>query len=165
MKKLTILLFFVSWTYLGITQEEIQPKKERLDFAKMYFEIGGTFLPSFTGSYLANNEIRTFENPSSAIQYLNWGGFHFWGHGEFYVTFPLAYHPLQEEKQERASEIFHSVVSGFRYYPWVYREKKLIPYIGGNWSALEFKQTFTPEINQPSSVSYTHLTLPTICSV
>lgn len=150
MKKQILLILLVLGTHGLFAQEKSnQKEKQRLDFAKMYFEIGGTFLPSFTGKTLNNNVIESFENPASGIQYLNWGGFHFWGHGEFYVTFPLNYVPFQ--KQEGASsEIFHSVATGFRYYPWVYREKKIIPYLGANWSALEFKQIISPEEEQPT---------------
>ncbi|MEN0049371.1 MAG: hypothetical protein AAF806_20090 [Bacteroidota bacterium] len=150
MKKFIFLIYYLTFTIIGLAQKEspTPPAKERLDFAKMYFEVGSIFLPSFQGKYLSDDNIESFKNPASAIQYLNWGGFHFWGHGEFYVSFPLAYSPLRVN-EERASEILHSVVSGFRYYPWVYQERKIIPYIGGNWSASQFKQAFTPEIDQP----------------
>ncbi len=136
-----ILMILWSCSFGLLAQKETLPQnKERLDYAKMYFELGGTFLPSFDGKYLNNNEVATFENSASAIQYLNWGGFHFWGHGEFYVSFPLNYQPFTKN-EETNSEISHSVVTGVRYYPWVYREKRIIPYVGANWSALGFKQT------------------------
>jgi len=143
MKKI-ILLIAMIWSFNLFAQE-----KERLDFAKMYFELGSTFLPGFTGKVLDNNEISNFENSASTIQYLNWGGFHFWGHGEFYVSFPLRYMPFKKN-EATSSEIFHSVVSGFRYYPWVYREKRIIPYIGTNWSAFQFRQKINGTDEQPS---------------
>lgn len=151
MRNLILSVFYLTLTVTVLAQKDSLKTKERLDFAKMYFETGASFLPPFQGKYLSNNGIESFENTASAIHYLNWGGFHFWGHGEFYVSIPLAYYPLGENS-ERASEFFHSVVSGFKYYPWVYQKKKLIPYIGGNWSALDFKQTFNPEIDQPTLV-------------
>lgn len=143
MKRQVILLCVLIWC-LNLAAQE----KERLDFAKMYFEVGGTFLPKFTGKVLNNNEVSSFENPASVIQYLNWGGFHFWGHGEFYVSFPLQYLPFKKN-ETISSELSHSVVSGFRYYPSVYREKRLTPYIGANWSALQFKQKVNANDIQP----------------
>lgn len=150
MRKLGILLFFLIGTiHLCAQEASLLPEKQRLDFAKMYFEIGATFLPSFDGKIANNDKIQTFTNPASAIPYLNWGGFHFWGHGEFYVSFPLSYQTFKKEAIN-TSEISHSVATGFRYYPKVYREKSIIPYVGLNWSALEFKQTINVEEEQPS---------------
>jgi len=143
MKRQTVLLLLMISSFNLFAQ-----KKERLDFAKMYFEVGGTFLPSFTGQSLNNNAVKSFENSASAIQYLNWGGFHFWGHGEFYVSFPLNYKPF-EKNEEASSEIFHSVVSGFRFYPLVYKEKRITPYLGMNWSALTFQQNINDTGESP----------------
>lgn len=145
------MLFFAICS-IGLTAQTNQisqnengkQKKERLDFAKNYFELGGSFLPSFEGKVLIDDELSSFENSAAAIQYLNWGGFHFWGHGEFYVTIPLSYNPFQKN-EEMGSKILHSVVTGARFYPWTYREKRITPYVGMNWSALDFKQEIKDE--------------------
>jgi len=146
---IVILLLFFGF-HVGLSQIDSlsSNKKERLDFAKMYLEVGKTFMPSFTGKVLGDDGIDDFNNSMSGTQYLNWGGFHFWGHGEFYVSFPLSYFPFEENKQP-SSEIIHSVVTGYRYYPRVYREKKIIPYTGINWSAIGFKQIINEETEQP----------------
>lgn len=148
MKKQITWLFCILYTVNVLAQSDtLGNENKRLDFAKMYFEMGGTFLPSFTGLFSQNNEISSFENPASVIQYLNWGGFHFWGHGEFYVTIPLAYRPFSKN-EEASSEMFHSVVTGARFFPWAYRENKIRPYVGMNWSALDFQQKITSQEEQ-----------------
>ncbi|NVK52204.1 MAG: hypothetical protein HWD85_04660 [Flavobacteriaceae bacterium] len=122
-------------------------KKERLDFAKMYFEIGGTYLPSFTGKQLENNTITAFDHSATLNPYLTWGGFHFWGHTEFYVTFPLSQLRLNEDNGT-SHELNHSVATGVRIYPWAMEERKIRPYIGANWGALDFRQILEPDKNK-----------------
>ncbi|MCR6643028.1 MAG: hypothetical protein NVV82_29565 [Sporocytophaga sp.] len=140
MKRKILITFFTFLSFWGYTQNDsVKTKKERLDFARTYFEIGGTFLPSFTGKRLVNNVVSDFKNPASVIQYFTWGGFHFWGHTELYVNIPLAYKPFKNNN-EASSEILHSVTTGARFLPWAYKEKKLRPYIGICWSALDFRQ-------------------------
>lgn len=141
--------FLIGSIHLFAQQKEGDYQKQRLDFAKMYLEIGGRFLPSFDGKVINNNELQTFNNPAAIIKYLNWGGFHFWGHGEFYVSFPLSYQAFKIEGSN-TSEIYHSVATGFRYYPKVYKEKSIIPFVGLNWSALEFSQTVNDDETQPT---------------
>lgn len=147
MKQITIIAILSICTIGAIAQNESN-KKQRLDFAKTYFEIGGTFWPSFTGKQLIDNEIHDFNNPSSAMQYLNWGGFHFWGHAEFYVSIPLNYQAFQKNEGAGA-ELLHSVSTGARFLPWAYEEKKIRPYVGLSWSALDFKQILQSNEDQP----------------
>ncbi|GGF24269.1 hypothetical protein [Flavobacterium limi] len=126
-----------------------KPKKERLEFAKMYFEGGGIYTASFDGKKLNdNNQITPFKHSAAINSYLTWGAFHFWGHTELYVTFPLSQLTLNKNDQTDY-QISHSVSTGARIYPWAMKEKKLRPYIGFNWGALDFKQKIKPNKNQP----------------
>lgn len=123
--------------------------KKRLDFAKGYFELGGTFIPSFTGKRFSDNEIISFDHSSSLHSTLYWGAFHFWGHAEFYVSFPLKRLNFSSNDQTDAT-LNHYTVTGARYYPWAAQDKKLRPYIGLSWSALDFKQIIKSNDNQPT---------------
>jgi outer membrane protein W len=115
------------------------PHKKRLDFAQTYFEYGGLYSPSFIGKHLQDNEINLFENSATISQYLTWGGFHFHGHAEFYVTFPLSQLKLNNS-QNTDFELTPTVVTGARYLPWAFQKEKIIPYFGLSWSTLSFKQ-------------------------
>ena len=125
-----------------------QQNRARLDFAKTYFELGGTFLPSFTGKEIINNKVSQFRNSSSVNSYLNWGAFHFWGHGEIYVSFPLAQLNFNTH-EETDFELRHAVSTGFRVFPWAYQESKLQPYFGASWSAFDFKQKIKADEDNP----------------
>lgn len=151
MKKqfLITLLILCSLNILGQENKETATAKKRLDFAKTYFEVGSSFFPSFTGKQSKNNTIQDFENSASISPYLSWGGFHFWGHAEFYVSFPLSQFNLNEN-DESSFELKHNVVTGGRFLPWAYQPKKLRPYIGLSWSGLDFRQTFKPDEEQPT---------------
>ncbi|HAS40317.1 MAG TPA: hypothetical protein DCS93_07550 [Microscillaceae bacterium] len=135
---------------IGQTDTLTKAKKKRLDFAKTYFELGGSYFPAFQGKRLVNNAIQTFENSASLNPYLNWGGFHFWGHAEFYVTFPLSnLNQILNPNEDTSFEMNHSVATGVRFFPWAFREGRIRPYVGLGWSALTFKQIIKPEENQP----------------
>lgn len=148
--KLIVLLFSMCISQLWAQNDSlsISPKKQRLDFAKMYFEGGGTYLPSFEGKQLVNGQLISFEYSATLNPYLTWGAFHFWGHTEFYVTFPLNQLALNKNTQT-SHQLLHSVATGARIYPWAMVEGKIRPYIGLNWGALEFKPKLKPDENQP----------------
>lgn len=146
---LIICLICYSLQAIGQTNTLTGTKKKRLDFAKGYFELGGSYFPSFTGKKATNNTLNTFENSASFNPYLNWGSFHFWGHAEFYVTFPLNQWNLSP-CEETDFKLTHSVATGARFLPWTFRENRIRPYVGVSWSALEFKQIIKPANNQPA---------------
>ncbi len=149
MKKRFVTLVLVLYTLSTFSQETSFGKdKNRLDFAKMYFEVGSNFSSSFTGKKLVNDEIVAFENSASVTQYLNWGAFHFWGHAEFYATFPI--HQLNLEKNKGTDfTLTNYVVTGARFLPWAFREKKIRPYAGLSWGATDFQQRNSPDENSP----------------
>ena len=146
-KKIAIIV--ISYLYVfSIQAQDTISQKQRLDFAKNYFELGGIYLPSFTGKRLVNGQEIEFTHPSSMNQYITWGGFHFWGHAEFYINIPLK-HRTFSKNEETDFELLHNVITGSRFYPWVVKDKKIRPYIGLGWSGMSFKQKIEPEGDQP----------------
>lgn len=145
---LMTILLFLTFNLAGQIDSLPIVKKERLDFAKGYFELGGTFTPSFTGRRILNNEIVSFDHPASLNSTFYWGAFHFWGHAEFYVSFPLKSLNLSTNDQTDLA-FTHYTVTGGRYYPWAVQDKKLRPYIGVSWSSLDFKQVTKSADHQP----------------
>lgn len=121
--------------------------RQRLDFARTYFETGLTVFGPFQGKGVIDDRAATFRNPASANHYLNWGAMHFWGHAEFYVTIPL--NQFQFQKNSLAGhKITHSVATGFRLLPWAYTGQGLRPYVGASWAALDFQQKVKPDEHQ-----------------
>lgn len=145
---LVILLSLFSLHLFG--QADTVAQKKRLDFAKTYFELGGIAMPAFTGKHLSDNDrITAFEHSASLQSYLSWGGFHFWGHAEFYVNFPLSQFNLNQKSEETDFRSTHSVVTGARFLPWAFQEKKIRPYVGLSWSALDFQQRSAADEGSP----------------
>ncbi|WP_422083789.1 hypothetical protein [Ulvibacterium sp.] len=136
------LLWLSAISIMAQTDTPVKVKKERLDFAKGYFELGGTYFPSFTGKRLDNDQTVSFKNSESLHSTLYWGAFHFWGKAEFYVSFPLGKLNLQKSDITDA-DFKHFAVTGARFYPWAIEEKKVRPFVGLSWSALEFTQIIT----------------------
>ncbi len=147
-QKLVPFILILCTLNIFAQQESLKKDKKRLDFAKMYFEFGNDFSSSFTGKRLVNDEIITFENSTSVTQHLNWGAFHFWGHAEFYVTFPVNQLNLKKDN-ETDFTLTNYVVTGARFLPWAFREKKIRPYAGVSWGSIDFQQRIKPDENQP----------------
>jgi hypothetical protein len=149
MRKLFLLFLFGLGVKHIVAQEYIIEGKNRLNFAKTYFEFGSQFSPSFTGKrILANNTVQSFENSASIVPYLNIGGLHFWGHADFYISIPLA--QLNLKKNDSTNFQFNqSVVTGARFLPWAYKDNKIRPFIGASWAVVNFKQEIKPNNNQP----------------
>lgn len=149
MRKLFLLLLFGLGTKHIVAQEYITEGKNRLNFAKTYFEIGGQFSPSFTGKrILANNTVQSFENSASLLPYFTIGGLHFWGHAEFYFQAPLTQFNTKENDSTRF-RYTPFVGTGARILPWAYKENRVRPFIGINWAITNFKQEVKPTSSQP----------------
>ena len=130
----------------NLVAQNHSPTKQRLDFAKTYFEYGASYMPAFDGWTFLNGEKEPYNHAASFNQYLTWGGFHFWGHAEFYVTIPLKQGSLSKNK-ETDFELLHSVATGGRFYPWAVNSSKIRPYLGVSWGGLDFQQKIKPESN------------------
>ncbi|MBB3699505.1 hypothetical protein KMW28_24730 [Flammeovirga yaeyamensis] len=122
---------------LHLQAQDLKPQKQRLDFARMYLEIGGNFFPSFAGKQMINAEVTSIDYSATLNPYITWGGFHFWGHAEFYVTFPIGQINLDGNKVRH--KLQNSVATGARIYPWALKQGKIRPYFGCNWGTLAFE--------------------------
>jgi outer membrane protein W len=148
MKRLVIcvILFLISKKINA--QEYFNEGRNRLNFAKTYFELGGQYSPKFASNSLEGNDLKSFTNPASFVPYLNIGGLHFWGHADFYISIPLT--QINTSKNENNNfRLNQSVVTGARFLPWAYRDKKIRPFVGTSWAVVNFKQSFKPNENQP----------------
>ncbi|BFM45306.1 hypothetical protein CFS9_39470 [Flavobacterium sp. CFS9] len=150
MLKKILFSLLLSSTSNVLAQDSIPTNsaRQRLNFAKTYFEVGGTYIASFKGKKFQGNAITTFDHSASFNQYLTWGGFHFWDHAEFYVNFPLN-QLLLDSKAKDSYKLEQSVVTGARVYPWAIQEGKLRPFVGISWGGLDFKQVSNSDESSP----------------
>ena len=144
---ITVVLLICSVTLSA--QINSSHSKDRLDFAKSYFEFGGNYTPSFSGKRYLGNEVEEILHSPSINPYLKWGGFHFWGHGEFFISVPLGQFNLREYG-DRTHSLSASVVTGTRFLPWKYNGRGFKPFLGLSWSAQDFKQILDPDVDYPT---------------
>ena len=148
-EKIVIYIFLVLVSKNVLAQEYIREGKNRLNFAKTYLELGGQYSPSFKGATnRANNSVHSFENSASIVPYINIGGLHFWGHGDFYISIPLS--QINFSKNDSTNfTLNQSVVTGARFLPWAYKDKRLRPFVGASWAVVNFKQENKLNNGQP----------------
>lgn len=60
------------------------------------------------------------------------GGYHFWGHADFYLGIPL--------RQSGSSGFGNRVETGARYYPWRMEHGKIRPFIGASWMFSRYRK-------------------------
>lgn len=143
MRFLFFITYFLILSHVIFAQEYITEGRKRLNFAKTYFELGSQYTPKFNASKLIANSIQTFKNPDGITPYLNIGGLHFWGHADFYISIPLT--QISLGKKDTSNFSFNqSVVTGARFLPWAFKDKKIRPYFGANWAIVNLN---SPEIS------------------
>lgn len=75
------------------------------------------------------------------IPRLTIGGVHFWGHGEFYVHFPLPFLSFQQRPDPFSELTYkHGIETGFRVFPLKLKPGRISPYIGTSFKLLSYRQ-------------------------
>jgi hypothetical protein len=104
---------------------------------------GGDFLMLGSGSTSFSNNGITQQvdfNPTF-IPRLTIGGIHFWGHADFFVSFPLSFLAFQQKSTELKNlEYQQGIETGLKIYPLALKQGKVRPYIGTSFRLLSFKQ-------------------------
>ncbi|MCU0326147.1 MAG: hypothetical protein MUF45_12975 [Spirosomaceae bacterium] len=78
---------------------------------------------------------------STFIPRLTIGGVHFWGHADFYVSFPLSFLAIQQNPLAlEALDYRQGIETGAKIYPWALKEKRLSPYVGISFRLLSYTQ-------------------------
>lgn len=112
-----------------------QKLNKSLRFAQLTF--GGDILCVTGGQSTLQGINRSF---GAGIQSrLTIGGLHFWGHADFYVTFPLGVNI--QKKTDFSSQLRHAegVETGMKIYPWAVRPGRISPYVGISFQPFSFK--------------------------
>lgn len=83
------------------------------------------------------------------------GGIHFWGHADFYVTFPLSFLTFQTVPSGLEElELSQGVETGMRLYPWKLQHKRLSPFLGISFRSIDFSQKSLIPNNENEVVNY-----------
>ncbi|MBL7782739.1 MAG: hypothetical protein JNM22_16045 [Saprospiraceae bacterium] len=135
---LAITLLLVASSSAQATIDSIynyQELNKSLRFAQL--TLGGDVLCASGGRSTMQGSERSFGmgmQPRFTI-----GGLHFWGHTDFYVTFPLGIN--FQQKTDFSTRLRHTegVETGMKIYPWALRPGRLRPYIGFGFQPFSFR--------------------------
>ncbi|NBP70566.1 MAG: hypothetical protein EBU52_17750 [Cytophagia bacterium] len=104
---------------------------------------GGDFLLLGEGSthFTENGISQKIDFQQTLTPRLTIGGIHFWGHADFYVTFPLNFLSLQQ-KPNALEELSYrqGIETGVRLYPLALKARRVSPYLGASFRMLSFMQ-------------------------
>lgn len=139
------LILLLSFSNIALCQnfspDSIAQLKKRFGFANMYFGVEGISTSNGSTSVLnSSNNIENIKFSGYAIPRLVWGGTHFWGHADFYVSFPIG--GYKKEAPVQLSSLIYNldVETGIKIYPYKLRKGALRPYIGMAWNISSFQQ-------------------------
>lgn len=99
------------------------------------------YLSGGTTQQLINGALVTTDFGSTLMPRLTFGGIHFWGHADFYVTFPLSFLTIQNVPNGlNELELYQGVETGMRLYPLKLQPKRFSPFLGISFRRLRFSQ-------------------------
>ena len=111
----------------------------RYQFAQTYIGADALLFPELSVIYSSPNNESAI--PVSLSPRLTIGGLHFWGHADFYVSFPV-FTNIFFTPPEQGMSIYSGVETGFHYYPWQLIYNSIRPFVGFSWNVLNFQQNF-----------------------
>lgn len=94
---------------------------------------GGDVLALTGGNadYLVSEAVKNTDFGNTYIPRLSIGGIHFWGHADFYVTFPLSFLAVTDKPAAfEKMKYLHGIETGAKVYPWAIGPGKLRPFAG-----------------------------------
>jgi hypothetical protein len=95
------------------------------------------------------------------IPRLSIGGVHFWGHAEFYVTFPLNFLTLQDTPEELTSLNYRQgIETGARVYPFALKPGSVRPFVGASFRLLSFQQQVPGSSFSKEAPTYQRMIFP-----
>lgn len=92
---------------------------------------------------------------STLMPRLTIGGIHFWGHADFYVTFPLSFLTLQNKPSGLSQlDVYQGVETGMRLYPLKLQSQRLSPFLGISFRRFRFSQESEEDTSSNGVPSY-----------
>ncbi|MBD2754614.1 hypothetical protein [Spirosoma validum] len=93
--------------------------------------------------------IRNASLSPTAIPRLTIGGIHFWGHADFYVSFPLPFRWSPRPDAFSAMRYAHGIETGAKVYPFRLEPGRISPYVGISFRTMSYG-------HQTAGTSYTN---------
>lgn len=109
-----------------------------------WFTYGGDFLLQTGGktAVVTSEGIARTTFGNTILPRVTIGGIHFWGHVDFYVSFPLSFLTVQDVPALLSDlEVGQGVETGIRLFPLKLQEKRFSPFVGISFRRLRYSQT------------------------
>ena len=141
-----IFLFFIAsigWTGLTYAQTDSVYTMKYIDRSTRFAAttLGADILGVAGGqvTYIKNGNSSITNFGSTLLPRLSIGGIHFWGHTDFYVSFPLPFLALSNNPAELKNILnTEGIESGARIYPWKIKPNSVRPFVGISFRLKEF---------------------------
>jgi len=143
MKTYLILAFSFFLTIQNIdAQVYVNGGKTRHRFAQMTLGIDFLFISSGgISQYGSTLQPNSYSLKPQLFPRLTIGGTHFWGHADFYVTFPITNIFSDQFNNGTLSYTYDpGIETGAKFYPWRIEKNKLRPYLGISLNTIHFRQ-------------------------
>ncbi len=134
----------------------VEKLKKSVSFAML--TMGGDVLTLPGGKLNIGNE--QVNLPASFVPRFTIGGTHFWGHADFYVSFPLGFSVSKNPSFTSSYKLVEAVETGAKIYPWAMKPKRLVPYIGISFQPFIFKTELKDNKYKYGGATYEQFTSP-----
>jgi hypothetical protein len=156
---LAFLLLFAATGRAQVTIDSTYTYKainKSLSFAQLTF--GGDILGTSGGHSTLNGVERSFGpgfQPRITI-----GGLHFWGHVDFYVSFPLGITAQSQPKFADKLKNIEGVETGMKIYPVAIRPGRISPYVGISFQPYQLQYRMTGFEGDKGPATYNRFITP-----
>ncbi|MEM6846026.1 MAG: hypothetical protein AAF632_27695 [Bacteroidota bacterium] len=128
-----------------------------------WFTLGGDILmlPGGDTQFVQNGVVEKTSFGNTFIPRITLGGIHFWGHADFYVTFPLSLLSLRSKPDffDQLSYT-HGIETGMRVYPLKVQPKRLSPFVGISFRSFSYQHLLNEDEYTEGSPRYSKMIAP-----
>lgn len=103
---------------------------------------------------------KTTNLPHHFMPRFNVGGTHFWGHADFYVTFPLVLSFGGSAEGINNYRYTEGVETGAKIFPWAMKPGRITPYVGISFQPISFKFTIENDAYKYGGSEYSKFITP-----
>lgn len=160
-----LFLILMGLGYFAYAQTEPEYSQEYLEKSTSFawLTLGGDLLTLTGGTtqQITNGELEATPFGPTVQPRLTIGGFHFWGHADFYVTFPVGAVPLHNLPDTHPGVSYRQgVETGARVYPWKVKPNSLRPFAGVSFRSISFRQNTPPNSFEFGGPNYAKMIAP-----
>ena len=160
MKTVLLLITFALTGLSSLAQPYVSGGNTRHRFAQMYMGLNAQLVPS-GGQFVyrgSDGQQLTGTVPTQLRPHLTIGALHFWGHADFYVTFPVGGNLIRRPDGEPTASYDPGIETGARMYPWRLEAGKVRPFVGVAFTTSSFRQLVAGQ--QPDAPSLNRSLFP-----